>query len=682
MSKIYFLLGIHNHQPVGNFPHIFEKAFNECYSPFIAALAKYPRVKCSVHISGPLYDWIGANRKDFMSQLKDMTAKGQVEIVSGGYYEPILPLISDEDKLAQISRMNEFIEKEFNQIPKGLWTTERVWEPYLAKIISQSGLHYTFLDDTHFRYAGLNRDEFFGYYLTEDSSRPLAVFPISKQLRYKIPFSQVHETMDLLRSMRDPECDRLITLFDDGEKFGLWPDTYDWVYNQKWLEQFFQQLSDNFEWVETVTAAEALEKFYPEGLVYLPTASYQEMTEWVLEPENFADYKELDNYLKQSPRYARYRDFVRGGFFRNFYKKYPRLNYMHKRMLTLSEKIHKQANPAKDRALYDSLWKAQCNCGYWHGIFGGFYLGHIRAAIYNNLIEAEKQFDKKYGKKELSMETCDLNFDGADEVVFRNKHWVCVSGQRGGSILELSLRDVPTNLVNTITRRRESYHASLSENANGATGDSASSIHDMVKSKEAGLEEHLIYDSYEKVAFCDHLLEKAFSLDDFIRQQKIYSLGNEFYEYETKESKGKVSVRYGYREEELGFSKTFEFTPDTPVGVRYEFGQKKLLKKYNFGVELNLFLQSPDHILIDKKPFELGEPQALKNRGSLQISDGYKKMRIDIDTDTCDIYVVPVYSVSSSEGGFEKVYQQISLLLIYRNVKDHLNVLMNVRKGG
>ena len=208
-----------------------------------------------------------------------------------------------------------------------------------SKSINDCGLKYVFLDDTHFRYAGMNEKEFFGYYTTEESLRAIFVFPISKQLRYKIPFSQAHEAVELLKGFAKSE-DVLVTLFDDGEKFGMWPHTYDWVYKKGWLDNFFRLLMEAGDVIETITAGEAIAKFKSKGLVYLPTASYEEMGEWVLCPESFDNYQKLKEYVEHNENLRPAKDFVRGGFFRNFYSKYHRLNYMHKRMLFLSHKIN------------------------------------------------------------------------------------------------------------------------------------------------------------------------------------------------------------------------------------------------------------------------------------------------------------------------------------------------------
>ena len=265
MGKVYFIFGVHNHQPVGNFPHIFKEAYEKCYLPFLETIKEFSKIKFSIHNSGPLYDWMLENAKDYLDVLRGLVKRGRLEVMGGGYYEPIMPIINDEDKRGQLKLMNEFIKKEFSLAPQGLWTAERVWEPYLAKIIHESGLKFTFLDDTHFRYAGLNQKDFFGYYTTEEAGKPLFVFPIAKSLRYKIPFSRAEEAIELLNSFRQ-EDDILVTLFDDGEKFGLWPNTYEWVYDKGWLRNFLSMLED-CDTVITITPREALKMFSTAGLV-------------------------------------------------------------------------------------------------------------------------------------------------------------------------------------------------------------------------------------------------------------------------------------------------------------------------------------------------------------------------------------------------------------------------------
>ena len=43
-GKVAFILGIHNHQPVGNFDHVIEEAFEKAYLPFIEVMKEYPSI--------------------------------------------------------------------------------------------------------------------------------------------------------------------------------------------------------------------------------------------------------------------------------------------------------------------------------------------------------------------------------------------------------------------------------------------------------------------------------------------------------------------------------------------------------------------------------------------------------------------------------------------------------------
>ena len=150
MKRLKFLFGIHNHQPVGNFDHVFEELYQNCYRPYLEVLRDFPRLKTSVHFTGPLLEWIKINHPDLLKQIKDMVAEGRLEIISGGFYEPLLSFIPEEDAIGQIRMMNDFIQTEFNFSPRVLWLAERIWNPDLPRIISAAGLEYTILDDTHF----------------------------------------------------------------------------------------------------------------------------------------------------------------------------------------------------------------------------------------------------------------------------------------------------------------------------------------------------------------------------------------------------------------------------------------------------------------------------------------------------------------------------------------------------
>jgi len=169
LKTINFIFGIHDHQPVGNFDFVIEDAYQQSYLPFVEIVEEFTGLHISFHFSGCLLEWFEKHHPDFIDRIAHLVKRGNVEIISGGFYEPVLAMIPDKDKVGQIKMMNSYIKKEFSYNPRGLWLTERVWEPHLAKIISESGIKYVTVDDYHFLSTGkqeadLNRVKYFRFF--------------------------------------------------------------------------------------------------------------------------------------------------------------------------------------------------------------------------------------------------------------------------------------------------------------------------------------------------------------------------------------------------------------------------------------------------------------------------------------------------------------------------------------
>ena len=285
MKKVTLILGVHNHQPVGNFGQVFETLYRQSYEPFLKILNRYPKVKFTVHTTGPLLEWMEENKPEYLKLLGEMVKRGQIELFTGGMYEPILSILPDRDKLGQMRRLTDILEKKFKVPVQGMWVAERVWEPHLTRSLAEAGVKYIVMDDAHFKATGLREDETFGYYLMEEQGKTVGVFPISEKMRYLVPFQDVNESLNYLRSVATEEGDRCVVLMDDGEKFGGWPDTYKWVYEEGWLERFLSALSDNSDWLTCSTFAEFAATHPSKGPLALPTGSYTEMGEWSLPAE-------------------------------------------------------------------------------------------------------------------------------------------------------------------------------------------------------------------------------------------------------------------------------------------------------------------------------------------------------------------------------------------------------------
>ncbi len=681
---IYFCFGIHNHQPVGNFDSVMEMAYRRCYWPFLRLLERFPDIKVTLHNTGILWRYFEQAGNEYHELTKKLIARGQLELLGGGFYEPILPAIRDDHKKAQIKMLSDYIHDHFKLGPRGMWIAERVWEPQLASIIADCGLEYSILDDTHFRWAGLRPDQLNGYFLTEDQNRLLALFPISKKLRYLIPFGPVDDIIEYLKHQAEERPGSLTIYADDGEKFGIWPDTYRLCYEENWLERFFEALCRNADWLKPISFGQALDLTEPAGRVYLPTASYAEMGQWSLPAEGFRHYEELEKTLKDADLFERLGYLVRGGTWRNFMTKYPEANNMNKKMYRVSAKIdslEKRAAAENRKSLNkakDLLFQAQCNCPYWHGVFGGLYLNHLRYATYKRLLEAESICDRLEPTiRSGRIETTDFDGDGFPEILLESTLTSAYFAPRlGGAMFELDLKDRSLNVIDTMTRRPEGYHYKLSQaqDSRSATGKT---IHDRVEVKESGLEKYLIYDKYRRLSFIDHFFPLASRFADFA-EGNIPELGDfveEPYTFESSKTAAKLNLlltRVG-QIENGAFASTIELRKKISLslengGIEANYSLQNLgdlETKCLFGVEFNWSLlagNAPDrYYYIDGA--ELDDPR-LNSRGETAnvsrfgLIDRYHDLNINIElSQPAKLWRVPIETVSLSESGFERVYQ-------------------------
>src|SRR2546422_4583266 len=142
------------------------------------------------------------------------------------------------------------------------------------------------------------------------------------------------------------------------------------------------------------TFADVVERVPAAGRIYLPTASYQEMGEWALPHEAGRGLEEAKRDLGPLEGGARLAGLLRGGFWRNFLVKYPEVADFYWKMLRLSRSIHAALARRPDDARLVrgqvALWRGQANDAYWHGVFGGCYLPHLRRAVKTSLLEAER----------------------------------------------------------------------------------------------------------------------------------------------------------------------------------------------------------------------------------------------------------------------------------------------------
>ena len=679
-KRISLIFGCHSHQPIGNFDSVFESAYVLAYRPFIDVLEKYPAIRVTLHYTGPLLDWFAQHRPEFLARLRRLSASGQIEIMGGGYYEPLLCAISSRDGIAQIARMQGFCEEHFGAAPKGMWLTERVWEPYMPKVLRAAGVEYTALDDAHFRSSGLTPDDMFGYYVTEHEGQCVKVFPILEKLRYLVPFHQVSECIEYLDSIATEDGCRCAVIHDDGEKFGVWPDTHKSVYEEGWLEEFFEALTEHRAWIHSTTYSDFIAEHPPLGRTYITCASYQEMNEWALPTPIQRRLKAVRKALEQNGEAsADTLLFLRGGFWRSFLAKYPEANTMQKKMLHVSARVA-QARDAGKAGWEDAerlLHQGQCNCAYWHGVFGGLYLNHLRTAVFEKLIEAERVLDgiERDGDGWVAVYETDFDADGLPEAFIENSVMkLAVAPADGGTLFEWDFKPRPFNFLNTLARRDEPYHDLLRSGhvQVGVTGEGDHSIHELTRAKEAGLENLLVYDGYRRASLRDHVWGSEPSTEALWANLEPELASFPTMTYTMRRGKGFVelsasSAIVGFAGSEVRVTKRLNLAPRASAfEIRYDIENVGTCPVHaTFATEfvVNFLTGSAHDRYYWSDDRDLGHAQ-LGSRGCedglrhLALRDEWQKLECAFRfNEPVRVCRYAIETVSQSEGGQERVYQ-------------------------
>lgn len=680
-QPIRLALVVHNHQPIGNFDGVFEQSYQDGYRPFLELFRRYPSLKIGLHTSGSLMEWLVKRHPEYLDQVQELAAAGQIEILGGAYYEPILSMIPQRDRLGQIREYTSWLERRFSTKIRGMWIPERVWEPSLVSDLATAGMQYTVLDDFHFKQAGLSAAELHGYYVSEDDGQLLAIFPDNERLRYLIPFASVEETIEHLRQMGEAHPDSVVVFGDDGEKFGAWPETQRHVYADGWLARFFDALAANSDWIHMTTLGEAVDSVPPTGKIYLPDASYREMTEWALPTEHLVEYERVRRELENDPRWPGLARMIRGGFWRNFKIKYPESDEMYTRMLMVSTRVMAAAAARQDPELVEAarieLYRAQCNCPYWHGAFGGIYLPHLRNSVYEHLIAADNLLDRAARRYEPWVEAVagDFNLDARQEVFLANDRLATLMRPHAGGLLyELDVRSICHNLLATLARQPEAYHRKVLAAAQQPDGDQAGNSYlERVVCKQPDLDQKLQYDSYPRKSLVDHFYDPQTTLASVVSGQAAergdFVTGN--YDARLRRNPNRIQVQLSRTGNAWGVP--LKITK----GVTLEAGSSTLEIAYlldglppgrllHFGVEFN-FAGLPSgaddryfHDGQNRRLGQLGKQLDLADARAIHLVDEWLGIDVGLrSSQPTGFWTYPIETVSQSEGGFELVHQSV-----------------------
>ena len=650
MKSIKLIFGTHNSQPIGVSEEELEDAYESSYKPFLTQIYKHPEVHVVLHYCGVLLAWFEARHPEFLMLMNDLVRRKQAELLGGGYYEPVLPLIPGPDRSGQIEKLTTLLRKRFGKRPRGGWVTERIWEPALASTIKNSGMEYIFLDDQHFMSAGFEGSDLYRPCVTEDQGKILTVFPISSPLRHMIPGEKPQSAVSYMLSLRD-EADegRVVVLVDDGEKYGGWQTDEKKVHRDGWFEEFFELLAQQKGKVDTILPSSYLQEWPPVRKGYFRCTSYEEMMSWTLDPSAHQDYEAAKTAMKENGKLP----FLCGGYFRQFLSKYPESNLLYSKMMYTHVLVNQiRGDRSRKKAAREELMRGECNTAFWHGKHGGIYENKLRKATYAALIEAEK-ITREKGIFRPSTVAVDFDMDGENEYLYQGQEINCYVHRVGGVLFELDHIKEAWNYLDTLGRHREHYHPE-----SPATPT----------------------DWYSRFSFVDHFFQSNENINSFDRMN-YNELGNFITkpyrvvasDRERNEvrlvANGRITVKG--KKHPFEIRKKYQFRKNSFTVSYVLFNTADVLLPINFGPEINFSFESraEDCLRItstgaDGKREDIDSGKTIvESAGEVALADLRRNVSLTVAASLpFRLWSLPVETLSRSIGGMVKGYQSSCLV--------------------
>ncbi|MBN2875255.1 MAG: DUF1925 domain-containing protein, partial [Spirochaetales bacterium] len=338
MLKTHLVLGTYNHLPEGIDDTEFETVYQTCYRPFLSALNRFPDIQATLHYSGSLLRRFEAKHPEYLMLLEEMSGRRQIELLGGGFYAPLMPLIPGSDRLGQIEMLTTYLRKSFGKRPRGCWLSEYAWEPWLASTLQTSGMDYTFLSSRQFRDALGNDAEPLAPVMTEDQGRCVVVLPV---VDCTTCFAS---PVGLVEAVESSASASLSVVMAPGESIGaLWegsglesPDLY--------MERTFAWFRRNALESETTTPSRYLKSRRVTSKLYFPGSS----TVRFMDASAVVGTRPACGSLRRSIlRYA------------STASLYSKMYYVHLLIGQL------RGDKSRKKTAVEDLWRGQCGNAYW-----------------------------------------------------------------------------------------------------------------------------------------------------------------------------------------------------------------------------------------------------------------------------------------------------------------------------
>ncbi len=416
---------------------LLEEKYQSIYKPLCSYLYQHSKLCMSFAFSGKKIEWFNEKHSELSTVLHKMTKRKQIEFISGGYYNPVFPLLAPVDRTDQMELLNSLIKNTYGKRPRGVNIINSVWDNSLI-----SGLRTCFMDYIQLDSSLIPPDS--RYYLPQivyDQGRNINVFPVYKEY---VPDGSVSpdEYLSTLFSKiyEATQNDKYEYTVDERVvSINIEEELFEELIKSGWMESLFEVAKEKFSTLISFTLpGEVLRTTQDMVASFIPAGMQRDVGVWGLKP-----------YEKAT------RDSGYPVTIHDFLTTYPRFHALYDRSLYISMLISQcRGDKSRQNAAKEHLWKAQDGRCYTCTSDGVFADNKIRQNAYKHLTEAEKIVREASVFNE-SVTSFDYNYDGHDEYLCQMKAYNACISTKAGSVIEFDVMHNTGNYVDNLSRLKK-----------------------------------------------------------------------------------------------------------------------------------------------------------------------------------------------------------------------------------
>lgn len=410
----------------------YKSAYDSYFKPLVSFLYANPDFKFSFYLSGPEFEFIRKKNPELIEILKQLVNRKQVEIIGGGFYNPVFPLLFPMDRSGQVEMLSSVIRKSIGKRPRGVCLCASAWDPSLVTSFETCGMEYVVLDSSLIQ----KEKDLFLPIVMADRGKSIKIIAAHSDLLPKEDESAEDSLLRIKKAFDkiikndsvNGDVDRTVSLLFHKNEIAC-------LLKNKWFEQLLKVISEKYsETIKLSVPGVALKNSNAFIQSYIHSGISADIAKWAKAPYQESELKDSSINIY------------------DFMQTYKRSQALYNRMIFVSLLVNQcHGDKMRKKTAREYLWAAQAGEAYVCKASGILVSSQERQIAYRKLTDAEKLVRECEEFKE-SISSFDYNCDGFKEYVCRmDKFNACIK-PKGGAIFELDVMKESGNYADNMSR--------------------------------------------------------------------------------------------------------------------------------------------------------------------------------------------------------------------------------------